>query len=138
LKRRKVVLSLEQADIEDVLEELDLSAQRRLGHVEPRRGAPEVQLLRDGDKAAHLAQLEHWCPRRNVHLPGGPVWSTCTGQTSQAARGWQVAVPTCAAASADALGGLRRDHRDPRRDVPFGVIASADPLGIERLHGDHT
>ena len=76
LKRRKVGLLLEQADIENVIEELIYRLKRRLGHVEPCCGAPEVQLLRDGDKAAQLPQLEHRRPRRNVHLPAGPVWST--------------------------------------------------------------
>ena len=45
--------------VDDVLEDLDLPAQRRLGHVEPRRRASEMQLFRDRDKAAKLVQVEH-------------------------------------------------------------------------------
>ena len=33
--------------------------ERRLGHVEPRRGAAEMQFLGHGDEAAELAEIEH-------------------------------------------------------------------------------
>ena len=40
-----------------VLQQPDLVAQRRLGHVEPLGGAAEVQLLGDGHEVAELTQL---------------------------------------------------------------------------------
>jgi hypothetical protein len=47
-----------------VLENLDLPGQRRLGHVEPRGGAPEMQLFGNRNKAAELVQVEHRCVTR--------------------------------------------------------------------------
>ena len=51
--------ALQERRIDDVLEHLDLPGQRRLGHVEPRGGAAEMQFLRHGDEAAELVKVEH-------------------------------------------------------------------------------
>ena len=45
--------------IEDALQHLDLTRERRLRHVQPRRGPAEMQFFRDGGKAAELAEVEH-------------------------------------------------------------------------------
>jgi hypothetical protein len=42
-----------------LLELADRDTQRRLGHVQPFRGAAEVQLLGDGDEVAEVAKLGH-------------------------------------------------------------------------------
>ena len=49
----------EQARADLLFELTDRDTERRLGHVEPSRGATEVELLRDGDEVAKLAQLRH-------------------------------------------------------------------------------
>ena len=51
--------ALEQLGLERMLEDLDLPAQRRLRHVQPRRRPPEVKLLGDRDETAELAEIEH-------------------------------------------------------------------------------
>ena len=43
--------AVDELHAEFVLELLDLPAQRRLRHVQPLGGPPEVQFLRDGDEA---------------------------------------------------------------------------------------
>jgi hypothetical protein len=48
----------EQLRPERLLELRDLVAERRLGDVEARGGAAEVQLLRDGQEVAQQARLE--------------------------------------------------------------------------------
>jgi hypothetical protein len=48
----------EQVGAEGVLELLNLVAQRRLGYVEARGGAAEVELFRDGQEIAQQARLE--------------------------------------------------------------------------------
>jgi len=48
----------EQVGAERLLELVDLVAQRRLGDVEARGGAAEVQILRDGEEVAQQARLE--------------------------------------------------------------------------------
>jgi hypothetical protein len=42
-----------------VLEHLDLPGQRRLGHVQPRGGAAEMQFFRHRDETAELVEVEH-------------------------------------------------------------------------------
>ena len=49
--------ALEQPAAQLGLERADLLAERRLGDVQARRGAPEVQLLGDGDEIAKLAEF---------------------------------------------------------------------------------
>ena len=49
--------ALEQPHPELGLQRGDLLAERRLGDVQPGGGAPEVQLLGDGDEIAKLAQF---------------------------------------------------------------------------------
>jgi hypothetical protein len=39
-----------------VLQELDLAAERRLRHAEPRGGAAEMAFLRDGEEMRHAAE----------------------------------------------------------------------------------
>ncbi|MGY3357623.1 hypothetical protein ACVWZK_004286 [Bradyrhizobium sp. GM0.4] len=51
--------TLQQRRIDDVLEHLDLPGQRRLGHVQPRGGAAEMQFLRHRDETAELVEVEH-------------------------------------------------------------------------------
>ncbi|MFO0745190.1 MAG: hypothetical protein U1F43_05860 [Myxococcota bacterium] len=51
--------ALEEAPAELLLEAHDLRAQRRLRDGEAARGAPEVELLGDGDERLQEAQLEH-------------------------------------------------------------------------------
>lgn len=46
--------TVEQRDAQIALQQSDLLAQRRLGHVQPLGGAPEVQLLRDGDESGEM------------------------------------------------------------------------------------
>ena len=58
----RAVAALQQRHTEDPFENLDLPAERRLRHVQSRRGAAEMQFLRHGHEAAHLAQLEHAAP----------------------------------------------------------------------------
>lgn len=53
--------ALQQQDAERVLKQLYLPAQRRLGHVQSRGGAAEMQLPGDRDEAAQLAEFEHRC-----------------------------------------------------------------------------
>jgi hypothetical protein len=53
--------ALKERRIDNVLEDLDLPAERRLGHVQARGRATEMQLLSDRDKAAELVQVEHRC-----------------------------------------------------------------------------
>src|SRR4030095_13028680 len=55
----EAVRALEQRGTYLVLEEPDLSAERRLGHVQSLRRATEVELLAHGDEATQLADLEH-------------------------------------------------------------------------------
>src|SRR5436309_2405526 len=50
----------EQLRSELGLERLDLSRQRRLRHVESRRGAPEVERLRDRNEITKLAKLHRY------------------------------------------------------------------------------
>jgi hypothetical protein len=47
--------ALQKRRLDDVLEHLDLPAQRRLGHVEPQCCPAEVKFFRHGDKTAELA-----------------------------------------------------------------------------------
>ena len=47
----------QQREPELVLQRPDLLAERRLGDVQPRGGAPEVQLLGDGDEITQLAKF---------------------------------------------------------------------------------
>jgi hypothetical protein len=49
----------EQARADLLLELPDRHAERRLGHVQARGRATEVQLLRDDDEIAQVAQLRH-------------------------------------------------------------------------------
>jgi hypothetical protein len=51
------VRAMEQVDAELAFELSDLLAERRLRHVQARRGAAEVQLLRDGQEVAEVAEL---------------------------------------------------------------------------------
>jgi hypothetical protein len=51
--------AVQQGHAEDALQQLDLPAQRRLGHVQPLGRAPEVELLGRGHEAAQLAEFEH-------------------------------------------------------------------------------
>ena len=51
--------AFEQRDAERMLEQLDLPAERRLGHEEPPRRATEMQLLGDRDETAKLVQFNH-------------------------------------------------------------------------------
>ncbi|CAM2188013.1 conserved hypothetical protein [Burkholderia orbicola] len=51
--------ALEQRDAERVLEQLDLPAERRLGHEEPPGRAAEMQFFGDRDEAAKLVQFNH-------------------------------------------------------------------------------
>lgn len=56
--------SLKERSAELVLERADRSTERRLAHVEPRRGAPDVRLLGDGDEIADLFEAhDHDCTR---------------------------------------------------------------------------
>src|SRR2546429_397118 len=50
----------EQCGSELGLDRLDLSRQRRLRHVEPRRRAPEVERLRDRNEITKLAKLHRY------------------------------------------------------------------------------
>ena len=50
--------AVQQAHPQHMFQQLDLPAQRRLGHVHARRGAAEMQFLGGGDKAAKLPQFE--------------------------------------------------------------------------------
>jgi hypothetical protein len=50
---------VQQDHAEDALQQLDLPAQRRLGHVQTLRRPPEVEFLGDGDEAPQLAEFEH-------------------------------------------------------------------------------
>jgi hypothetical protein len=54
--------AIEEAYAEHALENLYLSAQWRLRHVQPIGRASEMKLLRDGDEAAKLIQLKHAAP----------------------------------------------------------------------------
>nr|WP_257817290.1 enolase C-terminal domain-like protein [Phenylobacterium sp. J367] len=49
---------LQQRHVEDALQNLDLPAERRLGHVQPRRGAAEMELLGHGHEAAEVGEVE--------------------------------------------------------------------------------
>ncbi|MNF82942.1 hypothetical protein D3C84_652540 [compost metagenome] len=49
----------EQLDAQMMLQQLNLSAERRLGHVQPFGGAPEVQFGGNRGEAAQLGQFEH-------------------------------------------------------------------------------
>jgi hypothetical protein len=51
--------AVQQGDAQDALQQLDLPAERRLGHVQPLGGAAEMQLLGGGHEAAQLTQFEH-------------------------------------------------------------------------------
>ncbi len=53
--------AIEQRRLDDMLEDLDLSAERRLGHIQPCRSATEVKLFGHGHETAELAQIEHRC-----------------------------------------------------------------------------
>ena len=53
------IAALQQRHIEDALENLDLTAERRLRHVQPQRRAPEMQFFCNCNEAAQLAQLKH-------------------------------------------------------------------------------
>jgi hypothetical protein len=55
--------SIEQLRAHLMFEQLNLSAQRRLRHVQACRRAPEVQFLRNDHEAAQMAELEHRYPR---------------------------------------------------------------------------
>ena len=48
----------EEPHADELFELADLRAQRLLGEVHPRGGAGEVELLRDGDERAQVAQLD--------------------------------------------------------------------------------
>ena len=50
---------VEELDVEDAFQHLDLPRERRLRHVQPGGGTPEMQFLRDGGKAAELTEIEH-------------------------------------------------------------------------------
>ena len=63
--------ALQQRRVDDVFENLDLPAERRLRHVEPHRRPAEMQLFGYRDKTPELVQIEHRC------VPGmneAPVW----------------------------------------------------------------
>ncbi|KPW92608.1 hypothetical protein ALO79_200383 [Pseudomonas syringae pv. castaneae] len=49
----------EQFDAQVMLQQLDLPAQGRLGHVQPFGGAAEIEFRRDGGKAAQLGEFKH-------------------------------------------------------------------------------
>ena len=53
--------ALQQLGADPMLQTLDLTAERRLGHVEARGGAAEMQFLGDRDEAANLIEIEHRC-----------------------------------------------------------------------------
>ena len=48
---------MEEADAEILLEPANLLTERRLRDVQALRGAPEVQLFRDGDEVTEVAKL---------------------------------------------------------------------------------
>ena len=48
----------QQSAADQLLQRTDLAAQRRLRHVQPVRGAGEVELFGDGDEGAQVAQLD--------------------------------------------------------------------------------
>jgi hypothetical protein len=51
--------AVQQGDPEDALQQLDLTAQRWLGHVQPLGGAAEVKFFGRGHETAQLTQFEH-------------------------------------------------------------------------------
>ncbi len=55
----RAVGPVEQLDAQVGLEQLDLSAQRRLCHVQAFRGTGEMQFFCDGHEARQLGQREH-------------------------------------------------------------------------------
>ena len=65
------VAALQQRDSEDAFENLDLTAERRLRHVQPQRRSPEMQFFRNCNEAAQLAQLKHETRIFNVRRGAG-------------------------------------------------------------------
>jgi hypothetical protein len=61
-KPDKAAGSLEQLHAENLLQLLYLPAKRRLGHIQSKGGAAEVQLLRECHKGTELGQFEHGSP----------------------------------------------------------------------------
>jgi hypothetical protein len=59
----------EEGDSEIALELSNRGAERRLGHVQPLRGAAEIELLGHGGEVAQVAQLDHGS--RRVTRPYG-------------------------------------------------------------------
>src|SRR3712207_8129111 len=55
----------EEQEPELLLQRLDLLAERRLRDVEPRRRAPEMQLVRDAQEIAQVPQLDRKSTRLN-------------------------------------------------------------------------
>ena len=60
---------VEQCDAELLLELAHLLAERRLRDPHAGGGAPEVQLLGDGDEVAEVAELHVRCDTQNVSMP---------------------------------------------------------------------
>src|SRR4051794_31478973 len=59
-QRDAALRAVEEPDAELLLELADLLADRRLGDVEPLRGAAEVQLFGDGDEVPEMAEFHRW------------------------------------------------------------------------------
>jgi hypothetical protein len=57
-RRRSIVVS-KATRMVDVSQQLDLTAERRLGHIQPLSCPAEMEISGDRNKAAQLMQLEH-------------------------------------------------------------------------------
>jgi hypothetical protein len=58
---RRTARTLQEPHAKDAFENLDLPAQRRLGHMESLGGPAEMQLLGGRDEATELTELEQRC-----------------------------------------------------------------------------
>ncbi|HME23209.1 MAG TPA: hypothetical protein VKI44_18070 [Acetobacteraceae bacterium] len=47
-----------------MLQQLDMSTERRLGHIQSQGGSAKMEILGHGQKAAQLIELEHRCAIR--------------------------------------------------------------------------
>src|SRR5581483_9077777 len=115
------IVPLEEPCAHLVLEQADLARERRLGHVEALRGAPEVKLLADGHEAAQLAYLEHHSTPESIETLIGLILYQSRGKiTPDTAAGAGAARKAAAGRRRDEPASFRstRDHRDagdPRR-----------------------
>jgi predicted ester cyclase len=118
----------EQIGAERALELVDLVAQRRLGDVEARGGAAEVELLRNGQEVAEQARLEIDSPRLTL------ARNTGLGRRRRARLAW---LTMSTAATVTSLDGFHATPAAQRKDELvrgfFDAVNAGDETRIDEL-----